>query len=181
MTVGSPQGGLGMFNANAQRKRSMTERRRSTKGESAGVLIYRHARGSLELLLVHPGGPYWAGRDRGAWQIPKGEIRSGESAEDAAWREAKEELGIDLGGAFVRLGQLRQAGGKLVTCFAIERDIDASAIVSNMFEIEWPPGSGRTESFPEVDAARWFTVADANAAMLASQRPFLGLLTMSLA
>lgn len=140
---------------------------------SAGILLYRLKGGSAEVLLVHPGGPYWRGRDRGAWQIPKGETATGENAEAAALREAQEELGIPLQGTLVPLGQLRQAGGKIVEGFALEQDLDATAVVSNRFEIEWPPRSGLYQSFPEIDAARWFSVAEAEAMMLPSQQPFL--------
>lgn len=140
---------------------------------SAGILLYRLEGGHAEVLLVHPGGPYWRGRDRGAWQIPKGEIGAGESPEAAALREAQEELGTALQGTLVPLGALRQAGGKIVAGFALEQDLHAAAIMSNRFEIEWPPRSGRRESFPEIDAARWFTVAEAEAMMLPSQQPFL--------
>lgn len=140
---------------------------------SAGILLYRLKGGSAEVLLVHPGGPYWRGRDRAAWQIPKGEIAAGENAEAAALREAQEELGIPLQATLVPLGQLRQAGGKIVEGFALEQDLDAAAVVSNRFELEWPPRSGRRQSFPEIDAARWFSVAEAEAMMLPSQQPFL--------
>lgn len=126
---------------------------------SAGVLIYRRVNRAPEVLLVHPGGPFWRKRDRGAWQIPKGEIGAGESIEAAALREAEEELGVRLEGALVPLGQLRQAGGKIVACFALEQDIDATAVGSNLFELEWPPKSGKRQSFPEIDAARWFAIA----------------------
>lgn len=124
-------------------------------------------------MLVHPGGPYWRGRYRGAWQIPKGEIAAGENAQAAALREAQEELGISLQGTLVPLGPLRQAGGKIVEGFALEQDLDAAAIMSNRFEIEWPPRTGRRQSFPEIDAAQWCTVAEAEAMMLPSQQPFL--------
>lgn len=124
-------------------------------------------------MLVHPGGPYWRGRDRAAWQIPKGEIAAGENAEAAALREAQEELGIPLQATLVPLGQLRQAGGKIVEGFALEQDLDATAVVSNRFEIEWPPRSGLYQSFPEIDAARWFTAAEAAAMILPSQQPFV--------
>lgn len=124
-------------------------------------------------MLVHPGGPYWRGRDRGAWQVPKGEIGTGESAEAAALREAQEELGTALHATLVPLGALRQAGGKIVEGFALEQDLDAAAVVSNRFELEWPPRSGRRQSFPEIDAAQWFAVAEAKTMILPSQRPFL--------
>lgn len=146
---------------------------RPMTARSAGILLYRLMSGSLEVLLVHPGGPYWRRRDRGAWQIPKGEIVAGESAEATALREAQEELGTALQGTLVPLGPLRQAGGKIVEGFALEQNLDAAAIVSNCFELEWPPRSGRRLSFPEIDAAQWFTVAEAEAMMLPSQQPFL--------
>lgn len=148
---------------------------------SAGILLYRLKGGGVEVLLVHPGGPYWRGRDRGAWQIPKGEIVAGESAEAAASREALEELGTPLQGTLLPLGPLRQAGGKIVEGFALEQDLNAATIMSNRFEIEWPPRSGRRLSFPEIDAAQWFTVAEAEAMILPSQRPFLDRLADCLA
>lgn len=129
------------------------------------------------MLLVHPGGPYWRGRDCGAWQIPKGEIGAGESPEAAALREARKELGISLQGTLIPRGSLRQAGGKIVEGFALEQDLDAAAILSNRFEIEWPPRSGRRQSFPEIDAAQWFPVAEAEAMILPRQQPFLDRLT----
>ena len=140
---------------------------------SAGILLYRLMGGGMDVLLVHPGGPFWRRRDRGAWQIPKGEIAAGESAEEAALREVQEELGTAVQGTFVPLGTLRQAGGKIVEGFALEQDLDAAAIISNRFEIEWPPRSGRRQSFPEIDAARWFSISEAEAMMLPSQQPFV--------
>ncbi|ATE66137.1 NUDIX domain-containing protein [Rhizorhabdus dicambivorans] len=140
---------------------------------SAGLLIWRVCEGAMEVLLVHPGGPYWRNKDAGAWQIPKGMIEPGEDAASAALREAQEELGAALEGALVPLGEIRQAGGKIVEAFAIEADIDAAAIRSNMFEMEWPPKSGRMQRFPEVDAARWFGVEEAREMMLASQLPLI--------
>lgn len=135
----------------------------------------------MDVLLVHPGGPYWRLRDRGAWQIPKGEIGAGESAEAAALREAQEELGMALHGELVPLGQLRQAGGKIVEGFALEQDLDAAATGSNHFELEWPPRSGRRQSFPEIDAARWFGVLEAREMILPSQQPLLERLAAYLA
>ena len=140
---------------------------------SAGVLLYRRTGGEVEVLLIHPGGPYWLRKDRGAWQIPKGEIDAGEDAETAARREVEEELGVRLEGSLEPLGEIRQAGGKRVTAFAIEHDLDASAIASNEFEMEWPPNSGRIERFPEVSAAQWLGLAQARAVMLPSQLPLL--------
>ena len=140
---------------------------------SAGVLIYRRPSGTPEVLLVKPGGPYWRHKDLGAWQIPKGGIDHGETTEAAARREAQEELGAALQGPLQPLGDIRQAGGKLVTAFAIEQDLDAERIVSNTFAMEWPPRSGRMEEFPEVDAARWLSIDAARAAILPSQEPLL--------
>jgi predicted NUDIX family NTP pyrophosphohydrolase len=139
---------------------------------SAGVLLHRR-KPALEVLLVHPGGPYWQRKDRGAWQIPKGEIEPGEDPEAAARRETEEELGIVLTGELHPLGELRQAGGKWVTAFTTEQDLDPATIRSNAFEIEWPPRSGTLRSFPEVSAARWLEVEEARQIMLASQRPLL--------
>ncbi|MBC9030826.1 NUDIX domain-containing protein [Sphingomonas sp. JC676] len=143
---------------------------------SAGLLLYNRREAVLLVLLVHPGGPFWRNKQTGAWQIPKGLIDPDEDPLTAALREASEELGTDLGkrgaGAFP-LGEVRQAGGKLVEAFALEAELDAEAIVSNRFEIEWPPRSGRRQSFPEVDAARWFTIGEARAMMLPSQLPLL--------
>jgi len=125
------------------------------------------------MLLVHPGGPYWRNKHVGVWQIPKGLIRPGEDAAAAALREAYEELGVELDGELRALGQVRQAGGKYVQAFALEAEVDTDTILSNLFEMEWPPRSGRMQSFPEVDAARWFTPAEARAMILPSQAPFL--------
>jgi predicted NUDIX family NTP pyrophosphohydrolase len=144
------------------------------------VLIYRRAGETIEVLLVHPGGPYWRSRQRGWWQIPKGLVEPGEAIEAAARREAEEELGIPLTSPFERLGTIRQAGGKRVEGFATEEDIDIAKIASNTFTIEWPRGSGRQQAFPEVDEARWFSLAEAAEWMLPSQRPFLDLLTENL-
>lgn len=140
---------------------------------SAGVLFYRRSAEGLLILLVHPGGPYWRGREKGAWQIPKGLVEAGESLEETARREVSEELGICLSGALQPLGSIRQTGGKMVTAFALEQGVDPTEIVSNRFEIEWPPRSGRRQHFPEIDAARWLTLAEASDAILPSQRELL--------
>lgn len=140
---------------------------------SAGVLIYRRTPAGLEVLLVKPGGPYWRNKDVGAWQIPKGGIDAGESAEAAARREAMEELGVTLTGSLQPLGDIRQAGGKLVTAFAVEQELDAETIVSNTFAMEWPPRSGHMGEFPEIEAARWMSLGEARAAILPSQEPLL--------
>lgn len=143
---------------------------------SAGVLLHRSGATGLEVLLVHPGGPFWRNKDVGAWQMPKGLVEPGEDDEDAARREVSEELGIGIDAPFVRLGEVRQAGGKTVVAFAGELDLDPATIVSNSFEIEWPPRSGRRATFPEVDEARWFDLDGAARMILRSQAPLLDLL-----
>lgn len=131
-------------------------------------------------MLVHPGGPFWAKRDAGAWQIPKGKIDEGEDALAAALREFQEELGVVIDAEARPLPRIRQAGGKLVDTFAIEGDLDADAIVSTTFEMEWPPKSGAMRAFPEVDRARWFNIEEARSMMLTSQSPLLDLLEETL-
>jgi len=139
---------------------------------SAGVLLYR-LKPELEVLLVHPGGPYWRRRDRGAWQIPKGAIDPGEDPRDAARRETAEEIGLEVRVELRSLGDIRQSGGKWVTAFAAEHDFDPARLQSNSFELEWPPRSGKIAAFPEVDAARWVTLPEAREIMLESQLPLL--------
>jgi predicted NUDIX family NTP pyrophosphohydrolase len=139
---------------------------------SAGILLYRLAGQEPEVLLVHPGGPFWARKDDGAWSIPKGEYGEDEDPRAAALREFEEELGTtppDDADALLDLGEVRQHSGKVVTAYALEGDLDASAIISNTFAMEWPPRSGRTEEFPEVDRAGWFTPAEARAKLNAAQ------------
>src|SRR5690242_11611702 len=153
----------------------------SKGSHSAGALLYRRASGGLEVLLVHPGGPYWHGKGVGAWQLPKGLIEFEEDAATAARREVEEELGITLTGEWLLLGSIRQAGGKTVEAFAVEQDVDCASISSNLFELEWPPRSGRIEAFPEIDAARWMTLDEARTMMLASQRPLIDRLEALLA
>ncbi|WFR97175.1 NUDIX domain-containing protein [Rhizobium tumorigenes] len=141
---------------------------------SAGVLIYRFAtHGHPEVLLVHPGGPFWARKDEGAWSLPKGGIEPNEDDLAAARREVAEEIGTSLDGPFTLLGEIRQPGGKVVVAFAANADIDADAIVSNSFEMQWPPKSGLMQSFPEVDRAAWFDMDQAEVKLLRGQRPFL--------
>ncbi|UIJ45342.1 NUDIX domain-containing protein [Sphingomonas cannabina] len=140
--------------------------------ESAGILLWRR-RERLEVLLIHPGGPFWANRHEGAWMIPKGLIEAGETPAAAALREFEEELGIRPAGSPVPLCRIRQAGGKWVEAFALEGDLDVAEVRSNGFEIEWPPRSGRRQAFPEVDRAGWFSLAEARAMILPSQRPIL--------
>lgn len=147
---------------------------KSAPKQSAGLLLFRRGRdGTLEVLLVHPGGPYWAKRDLGAWSIPKGEFTVADDPLDAARREFREETSFEIDGPFVPLQPVRQAGGKLVHAWAVERDCDAGSIRSNTFQMEWPPRSGRTREFPEVDRAAWFPLPEARQRILPSQAPLL--------
>jgi predicted NUDIX family NTP pyrophosphohydrolase len=140
---------------------------------SAGLLMYRGSGPSLELLLVHPGGPFWAKKDLGAWSIPKGEHAPDEDPLTVAQREFEEETGARPRGEFQPLGEVVQAGGKRVSAWALEGDFDPGALASNLFETEWPPRSGRKRSFPEVDRAGWFSPEEAGRKILAGQRPFI--------
>jgi len=135
---------------------------------SAGILMYRRTGPRLEVLLVHPGGPFWRSKDEGAWSIPKGEMAEDEDAAVAARREFLEETGCDLFGPLEPLGDIRQRGGKRVTAFAVEGDLDVSAIKSNTFEIEWPPKGGKMQTFPEIDRAAWFDLPTAHLKILES-------------
>jgi predicted NUDIX family NTP pyrophosphohydrolase len=135
--------------------------------------MYRRVGPKLEVLLVHPGGPYWRRKDDGAWSIPKGEINPGEDASVAARREFTEETGIAPAGPFEPLGEIRQRGGKRVIAFAVEGDVNVQTIKSNSFEIEWPPKGGRMQTFLEIDRAEWFELPFAHAKILQSQRPLL--------
>ncbi|QQN66097.1 NUDIX domain-containing protein [Bradyrhizobium diazoefficiens] len=143
---------------------------------SAGILAYRKRRTS-EVLLVHPGGPFWRNKDLGAWSIPKGEYGDDEDAEIAARREFAEELGLELSVPLIALGQVRQRGGKVVTAFAAELDVEVAGIRSNSFEIEWPPRSGKRQRFPEIDRAEWFALEEAYEKINEGQRPLLARLT----
>ena len=140
---------------------------------SAGILMHRREAGRIEVLLVHFGGPYWRNKDAGAWSIPKGLVEPGEAPEAAARREFEEELGTRPAGPLVPLGGLRQKGGKQIEAFALEGDLDADSIRSNMFTLEWPPGNGQLRSYPEVDRARWFSIEEARTMILPSQLPLL--------
>lgn len=144
---------------------------------SAGLLIYKRDLDGLHVLLVHPGGPFWRNKRVGAWQIPKGLLDAGEDSRCAARRETEEELGTRFEGEMTSLGTVKQAGGKRVDAFALEAEFDPETLVSNTFEMEWPPRSGIQQTFPEVDAAQWFDMADARRIILASQTPFLDRLT----
>jgi predicted NUDIX family NTP pyrophosphohydrolase len=141
--------------------------------KSAGVLLYKREGGVLQVLLVHPGGPFWAKKDAGAWSIPKGEYTEGEDAKAVARREFEEELGQALTANLEALGEAVQPSRKRVIAFTAEGDFDVANLRSNSFEIEWPPRSGRHQSFPEVDRAEWFPLDEACARILPGQRVFL--------
>lgn len=165
--------------------------------ESAGILLYRRpsiqlsaqavsavVRDSIEVFLVHPGGPFWAKKDFHSWSIPKGEYTAQENPRDAAIRELEEETGFRVLNELVTLGEIKQAGGKFVTAFACEvtnpSDFDPANLRSNTFQMEWPPKSGKMAEFPEVDRAAWFTISDARERILKSQLPFLDRLQLLL-
>lgn len=143
--------------------------RASAKKRSAGILMYRHEGDDLLLLLVHPGGPFWAKKDWGSWSIPKGEYAEGEDPLAAATREFAEETGYTPQGEFEPLGEVIQSGGKRVIAWAVPGNFDPRMLTSNRFEMEWPPRSGQLRSFPEVDRAAWFTVAEARKRLLPAQ------------
>jgi predicted NUDIX family NTP pyrophosphohydrolase len=147
---------------------------------SAGLLMYRRHNRELEVFLVHPGGPFWAKKDLGAWSISKGEYVEGEVPLEAARREFEEETGFAADGDFLELGALQQAGGKVVMAWAFEGDCDPSKLISNRCEIEWPPRSGRKIEIPEVDRGGWFSIAEARERILKSQAPFLHRLQQNL-
>lgn len=141
--------------------------------KSAGVLLYRIRNKNPEVLLVHPGGPFWKNKDEGAWSIPKGEFDDNERPLDAAIREMKEETGVVLKGDFIELNPVKQKSGKLVYAFAKEHDLDPSQIKSNEFEMEWPPKSGKKKMFPEIDKAEWFDIKTAKEKIIAAQTSFI--------
>ena len=141
---------------------------------SAGILLWRRRDGRLEVLLAHPGGPFWVKKDHGHWTIPKGEVEPGEELAAVAGREFAEETGHALpGGPQIDLGQIRQKSGKVVLGWGVEGDLDPSAAVSNTYEVEWPPRSGHMRSFPEIDRVEWFGLAEARERLKAAQVPFL--------
>jgi predicted NUDIX family NTP pyrophosphohydrolase len=148
---------------------------------SAGILMYRRRpRDDVELLLVHPGGPFWVKKDLGAWSIPKGEYAQGEDPLTVARREFEEETGMEISGQFLGLGELVAPGRKIVTAFALEGDFDPATLRSNLFELEWPPKSGKRKSFPEIDRAQWFSPAEAREKILVGQREFISRLLAAL-
>ncbi|HXO41299.1 MAG TPA: NUDIX domain-containing protein [Thermoanaerobaculia bacterium] len=140
---------------------------------SAGLLVYRLGAAGYEVLLVHPGGPFWRNRDVGAWSIPKGEVTAGEDPLAAARRELEEETGFAAEPPWLHLKSVRQPGGKTVMAWAAAGDFDAATIASNTFAMEWPPRSGRMEMFPEVDRAAWFSLTEARQKILAGQVPLV--------
>ncbi len=140
---------------------------------SAGLLLFRPGARGVEVLLVHPGGPFWARRDLGVWSIPKGLPNEGEDLLDAARREFSEETGFVAGEGAVTLGQVRQKSGKLVHAWAVPGDADPAHLRSNTFQLEWPPRSGKLREFPEVDRAEWFTIEEARRKIVPGQVPFL--------
>jgi predicted NUDIX family NTP pyrophosphohydrolase len=142
---------------------------------SAGLLLHRVRDGAREVLLVHPGGPFWARRDAGAWSIPKGECEEGEDPQACARREFEEELGVPAPepADLTELGSIKQSGGKVVTAWAAAGDLDPAAIRSGTFELEWPPRSGRTQAFPEVDRAGWFSLDEAREKLVPAQAALL--------
>jgi predicted NUDIX family NTP pyrophosphohydrolase len=142
--------------------------------KSAGILAFRRRDGDMEIFLMHPGGPFWKNKDAGAWSIPKGEIDETESEIDAAKREFEEETGTKVNEGLIPLQPIRQKNGKLVIAWAIEQDIDAAGITCNLFEMEWPPRSGKFQQFPEMDRADWFSVTAAKEKIIPAQAALIG-------
>jgi len=141
--------------------------------QSAGVLLFKRVKRRLLVLLVHPGGPYWAHKDEGVWSIPKGEIELSEDTLTAAKREFYEETGIRINGTFIELKSVRMPGGKIIHAFALEGDLNAENIHSNNFSIEWPPSSGKIQQFPEIDRGEWMDIRIAEVKLNRWQLPFL--------
>jgi predicted NUDIX family NTP pyrophosphohydrolase len=148
---------------------------------SAGVLLFRRVGGQTEVLLAHPGGPFWKNKDDGAWSIPKGEYADDEDPLAAAKREFAEETGLTPSGDFVPLGEVRQPGGKVVSAWAVEGDFDTKLLRSNTFSMPWPPGSGKLQEFPEIDRAGWFALEIARRKILKGQAEVLDRLAQYLA
>jgi predicted NUDIX family NTP pyrophosphohydrolase len=147
---------------------------------SAGLIMYRWRDGHLEVFLVHPGGPFWASKDKGAWSIPKGEYADGEAPLEAAKREFFEETGFAPEGKFLELGSIKQSGGKIVIAWAVEGNCNPDRFTSNRCQVEWPPRSGRLAEFPEVDRGDWFSIPAAREHILKSQEPLLNRLSTAL-
>jgi len=149
--------------------------------QSAGILLHRMQQGRLQVLLVHPGGPFFARKDAGAWSIPKGEIEEGEEPWDVARREFEEETGHPApDGASIELGEITQKGGKVVVAWALEGDLDPATAHSNTFQFAWPPGSGRYITIPEIDRVEWFSPDDARVPLKETQHPFIDRLLVAL-
>lgn len=140
---------------------------------SAGILAYKYVEKQLQVLLVHPGGPFWAKKDDAAWSIPKGLLEEGEDSLDAARREFEEEVGCTIQKDLIELGTIKQSGKKLITAFAVEMDVDAENVKSNLFDLEWPPKSGNIQQFPENDKAEWFPIETARNKIFKGQKGFL--------
>ena len=147
---------------------------------SAGILLFRYQNSKLEVMLVHPGGPFWAKKDDGAWSIPKGLFAEGEKPLEAAKREFKEETGFDIDGEFIELGELKQPSGKIVQAWAFEKDLDVTKIESNTFELEWPMNSGTIRKYPEIDKGQWFGISPAKKKILKGQVGFIDVLLKKL-
>jgi len=141
--------------------------------QTAGILVYRRGESGVEVFLAHPGGPFWAKKDLAAWSIPKGEFLDPESPLDAAKREFAEEIGQSVEGQFLALTPCKPPGGKVIHAFAVEGEVDAAKVQSNLFEMEWPPHSGKMQSFPEVDRGAWFAIDDARKRLHKGQLPIL--------
>jgi predicted NUDIX family NTP pyrophosphohydrolase len=153
----------------------------AARERSAGIVLFRRGSAGLEVLLGHMGGPYWDGKDDGAWSFPKGLLEDGEDGPAAARREFAEELGLPLpDGPLIDLGEEKQRSGKVVTLWALEGDLDVAGVVPGTFEMEWPARSGRTQQFPEIDRVAWFAVDAARAKLVSGQRPFLDRLAAAL-
>lgn len=140
---------------------------------SAGILLFRFRNEKLEVMLVHPGGPFWAKKDNGAWSIPKGLFEENEKPMDAAKREFKEETGFEVDGEFIELGELKQPSKKIVRAWALEKDLDEAKVMSNTFTLEWPRNSGRVQEYPEIDKAGWFDIEQAKKKILKGQIGFI--------
>lgn len=141
--------------------------------QSAGILLYRNVHNTIEVLLVYPGGPFFSGKDAGNWTIPKGEFTEAEEPLQAAIREMEEETGFRPEGEFISLAPIKQKSGKIVHCWALESDLDITTIVSNTFELEWPPKSGKRKTYPEIEKAAWFTIKAAKEKINERQIPLL--------
>ena len=149
--------------------------------QSAGILLYRIHNQQPEIFLVHPGGPFWARKDLHAWSIPKGEFSDDEDSLDAARREFEEETGRPVSGDFIELSPVKQKGGKMIYCYACEGDIDPKQVNSNTFEMEWPPRSGKKQTFPEIDCGEWLDSSNAKLKILESQAAFIDELILKIA